>query len=135
MIDSATRPEAFFDRDLSQVAARVEVQPVEAELFAPPHFVEEGGAGFAQPLFVRMPQVDQVAVVRENLCRLVMIRPAVPAERFDRFGTERRGRPLALVLGEKGESGSPRWVCAFSGAFSTPPDALTCAPKYFMTNV
>ena len=77
-----------------------------------------------------MPQVDQVAVVRENLCRLVMIRPAVPAERFDRFGTERRGRPLALVLVKRAKAVA-LMVCAFSGRVSTPPDALTCAPEVF----
>lgn len=63
-----------------------------------------------------------------------MIRPAVLAERFDRFGTERRGRPLALVLGEKGESGRPDGMRVQRGVFYA-PDALTCAPKYFMTNV
>ena len=70
---------------------------------------------------------------------MIMTRPLRPA-RVSSF-LHRFVLPLAVAavhwrwfLVKRAKAVAPM-VCAFSGAFSTPPDALTCAPKYFMTNV
>ena len=95
--------QAILLAQLVQVAARMEIQPVEPQLLATLHFVQKGGTRFLQPLRFGMPQIDQVAVVRQDMRRLVAKLLATGFEQLDAFRRQRRRTPLPLVAGEKGE--------------------------------
>ena len=78
-----------------------------------------------------MSQVDQVTVVRKDVFRLEIILGAVLF----------KSRILSSVNGllthwrwflVKSAKAFAPILCALTGALSTPPDALTCAPIYFM---
>ena len=97
--------------DLLQVAAGMEVQPVEAQQFAPLHLVEERRARFFERFLLGMSEVDQVRVVGQNLCGRVAVAFARLAEGVDLARGERFGDPLPLVLGEKGEARGSDSVC------------------------
>ena len=97
--------------DLLQVAAGMEVQPVEAQQFAPLHLVEECRARFFERFLLGMSEVDQVRVVGQNLCGRVAVAFARLAEGVDLARGERFGDPLPLVLGEKGEALGSDSVC------------------------
>ena len=56
-----------------QVATRVEVEHRQAQLLAAVHLIIEGCARLLQPLFGRMPQVDEVTVVRQDIAGIVAI--------------------------------------------------------------
>ena len=103
--------EALLLRDLLQVAARMEVEPVEPQLLAARHLFDEGGARLLQPLAVGMPEVDEVGVVGQDLRRRVAQLVAGAAEGGDLGRGERLADPLALVLGEEGEARGSDRVC------------------------
>ena len=92
-------------RDLLQMTAGVEVEQRQPQLLAAGHLINEGITGFFQRLFHRMAEVNQVAVVRQDLPGAKVILFAGGFEFGDGFVVERRGAPLALVFGEEGEGG------------------------------
>jgi hypothetical protein len=59
--------QALIFRYLLQMAAGMEVQQRQPELLAAAQFINKGIAGFFQRLFNRMTEVNQVAVVRQDL--------------------------------------------------------------------
>ena len=95
--------EALLLGDLLQVAPGMEVEPVESELLAAAHLVQKGGARLFEPLLFGVPEVDQVGVVGQDLCRGVAGPVAGAAEGVDLRRGERCGDPLPLVLGEECE--------------------------------
>ena len=98
--------------DLQQVAARVEVQQRQPQLFAALQLVDKRLARFFQRLGHRVAQVDQVAVVRQDLPRPEAILRAGALELIDHVGGQRRGLPLTLIFGEQGERGRLQFVRA-----------------------
>ena len=123
--------QALLRRNSVQVAARMEIKTIEAEGLAAAHFVDEGRPGLLEPFALGMSQVDQVTVVRQDAPGRVTPGPAILSESRDLGRRQGRCAPLTLVFGKKGEAVAPI-LCAFKGAFSGPPAALTCAPKYFI---
>lgn len=97
--------QALLLRDLLQMAAGVEVEQRQPQLLAAGHFINEGITGFFQRFFHRVAEVNQVAVVRQDLPRAKVILFTGGFEFGDGLVAERRGAPLALVLGEEGEGG------------------------------
>ena len=93
--------EALLLGHLAQVAPGVEVQPVEPQLLAAAHLVEEGLARLLEPLALGMAQIDEVGVVGQNLRRGVAQFGAGSAERGYFCLGEGLGHPLALVFGEE----------------------------------
>ncbi len=87
--------------DLLQVAAGMEVEQREPELFAALEFVEKGRAGLLESGGIRVAEVDQVAVVGKYLPRAEAVLAAGRAEGLDGLVGQRLGVPLALVLGEQ----------------------------------
>ena len=98
-------PEAIFERNLVEVAARVEVQHVQTQLLAAFHLIEKGIARFLQRLFFGLPKVDEVAVVRQDEVGCDAGLPAIGLEGVNGFCRQRRRHPLPLVLGEQGKGG------------------------------
>ena len=123
--------QALLRRNSVQVAARMEIKTVEAEGLAAAHFVDEGRPGLLEPFALGMPQVDQVTVVRQDAPGHVTPGPAILSESRDLGRRQGRCAPLTLVFGKRAKPVAPI-LCAFKGAFSGPPAALTCAPKYFI---
>lgn len=78
---------------------------IQLHLLAAGHFINEGITGFFQRFFHRVAKVNQVAVVRQDLPRAKVILFTGGFEFGDGLVAERRGAPLALVLGEEGEGG------------------------------
>ena len=91
--------------DLHQMAARMEVQQRQPQLFAALYFIKKRLAGFFQRLFNRVTEVDQVAVVGKDLAWPIVILLTGGFKIINHVSGERRGAPLALVFGEQGESG------------------------------
>ena len=91
--------------DLHQMAARMEVQQRQPQLFAALHFIQKRLAGFFQRFFNRVTEVDQVAVVGEDLAGPVAVFLTGGFEIINHLSGERCGAPLALIFGEQGESG------------------------------
>ncbi len=56
-------PETFINIYLSQVAAGMEVEPVQTKLFAALHLVQKGLSRFIETFIFGMSQINQVAVV------------------------------------------------------------------------
>ena len=105
--------------DLHQVAARVEIQQRQPQLFAALHFIKKRVTGFFQRLFNRMAQVNQVAVVGQNLSRLIMVFFAGGFEFINRSGGERCGTPLTLIFCEQGKRSGFDFCCAKGGIGQT----------------
>jgi hypothetical protein len=82
------------------VAAGVDVEESEAELYAPFQLIDKRGVRPVKRPLVGIAEVYQVAVVGENL----LCRKAVLTQRrfkpFYRIGRRGRRGPLPLVLGE-----------------------------------
>lgn len=97
--------QALLLRDLLQMAAGVEVEQRQPQLLAAGHLIDEGITGFFQRFFHRMAEVNQVAVVRQDLPGAKVILFTGGFEFGDGLVAERRGAPLALVFGEEGEGG------------------------------
>ena len=121
-----------FGRNLLQVAAGVEVQPVEPQRFAALHLVEEGCARLLQSLPFGMPEVNQVRVVGQYLRGCIPVRVAGFAEGVDLRCGKRRGHPLALVLREKGEARGPDPVCIGGRVFHTSRSTYVCSDIFHM---
>ena len=95
--------QTILHRDLAQMAARMEIQVFQTQLHAARHLVQKR---LARPLpffHVRIAQIDQIAVVRQDLicCEPVVL--TILFERHDGFGCQRRRFPLPLVFREHGE--------------------------------
>ena len=89
------------------MAARMEVKPIETQRLTTAHFVHESRPRLLQPLLVRVSQINQITVMRQDALRRVTGLLAIPAESLDLCRTERRCLPLALILRKEGESGRP----------------------------
>ena len=61
--------ETLFLAYLVEVASRVEVHQLQAQLLSALHLVEEGVAAFLEGLFVGRAEIDEVAVVRQHIFR------------------------------------------------------------------
>ena len=109
------------------MAAGVEVQLDQSELMAALHLADEGGNRVAPLARIRLPEVDEVAVVRQNEFRPVAERAAVLPERRHRLFRVRRRRPLPLVLGEHGEGGRAQFMRVDRRVFNAAGDADVCS--------
>lgn len=125
--------QALLLRDLLQMAAGVEVEQRQSQLLAAGHFINEGITGFFQRFFHRVAKVNQVAVVRQDLPRAKVILFTGGFEFGDGLVAERRGAPLALVLVKRAKAVASI-SAARMAALASPPEALTCAPTYFIKN-
>ena len=63
--------QAFFLIDFAQVAARMKVEVFKAQLFTPLHFINKGSPGFGQALGLGVPQINQVAVMGQDMIRRI----------------------------------------------------------------
>lgn len=99
--------ERLLGRDLPQVAARMEVEPVESQRLAARHLLLEGAARLFERFVVGVAQIDQVTVVGQNLRRRITALVAGGAEGRDLLRRKRRSAPLPLILGKKGECRRP----------------------------
>jgi hypothetical protein len=85
----------------------VEIEPVEAEQLAALHFIEECFARFVEAFLFRVPEIDQVAVVRQDLEWLKTKLLAISTKKADVGFCQRRGLPLALIFGKQGKGFRP----------------------------
>lgn len=113
------------------MAAGVEVEQRQPQLLAAGHLIDEGITGFFQRFFHRMAEVNQVAVVRQDLPGAKVILFTGGFEFGDGLVAERRGAPLALVLVKRAKAVASI-SAARMAALASPPEALTCAPTYFI---
>jgi hypothetical protein len=97
--------QTFVFRDLLQMATRMEIQQRQAELLAAGEFINKGIAGFFQRVLNRMTEVNQIAVVRQNLPRAELVLFAGGFEFSNGFVAERGGAPL--VFGKEGNAVAP----------------------------
>ncbi len=99
--------EACFGGNLLEVAAGMKIETVETEDLAATQFVDEGIERLLPFVGVGVAEVDEITIVWEDLCRGVATLLAIFLERLHFGGVEVPGSPLALVLGEEGESRGP----------------------------
>ena len=59
---------------LPQMASGMEIQHFQSQLLAACHLVQKSVTGFLQSLGVRVPQIDQIAIVRQDTSRIVTVR-------------------------------------------------------------
>ncbi len=119
--------QAFRFGNLPQMASRMEIEPVKAQLPATLHLVEEGGAGLAQPLVFGMPEIDQVTVVGKNAVGNETQFFAILLEEGDALLRKGRGDPLALVFRKDGESVRAYGRCIERGVFHPSRRAYMCS--------
>ena len=91
--------------NLHQMAAGMEVQQRQPQLFTALNLIQERFAGFFQRLGNRVTKVNEVAVMGKDLARPVAVFLAGGFEVINHFRSEGSCAPLALVFGEQGESG------------------------------
>ena len=107
-----------FDALTSQRPYRNPASPEEAFAFLEDgvgkHYDGEVVAAFKR-FFFRVPEVDQVTVVRKHLARLIAVLLAVFLEKPDAFFGQRVCEPLPLVLGEQGKCLRPYIVRVHGG--------------------
>ncbi len=101
-----------------------------AKLPASLHFIYERTSGFLQGGLLRMTQVDQIGVMGKNPAWPESQITAICFKRIDVFAGQGFGLPLPLILVNIAKQVAPIFR-ALTGAFSTPPAALTWAPIYF----
>ena len=89
------------------MAAGVKVQLHKPEFATAGKFIDERRKRTFPLLRIRLPEVDKVGIVGENLLRTITERLAIRPERRDRLRGERRGAPLALIFRKHGECGRP----------------------------
>ena len=87
------------------MATRMEVQQRQPQLLATAQLINKCVARFFQRLGHRVTQVNQVAVVRQDLTGCEVVFFAGGFEFVDGFWTQRRGPPLALVFGKQRKGG------------------------------
>lgn len=104
--------QTFVFRDLLQMATRMEIQQRQAELLAAGEFINKGIAGFFQRVLHRMTEVNQIAVVRQNLPRTELVLFAGGFKFSNGFVAQRGGAPLALVFGKEGKCGRADFGCS-----------------------
>ena len=108
------------DDFLEFAAGKPLTEPVESELFASLHFIEDGIAGFLEFVGFGMAEIDEVAVVGECAFGTEAVVGAVLFEGFDALLRQRFGDPLPLVLGEErkrvGVDGRSVQGCVFHSA-------------------
>ena len=107
--------EALVNRNLLQVAARVEVQQLQPQLLAALHLVEKSLPALLQPLGLRVSQVDEVAVVRQDMFGGKTILRAVLAKLLYTLLRQGCRLPLPLILGKESESLRSDGVCIYRG--------------------
>ena len=95
--------EAILDGNLIEVAAGVKIELRQTERFAAAHFPGEGFGRKMMFFRVGLAEVDEIAVVRQDLPGRKAVFPAMLLKCGDFGRVERRGAPLALVFGEHGE--------------------------------
>ncbi len=105
------------------MAAGVEVEQRQSQLLAAGHFINEGITGFFQRFFHRVAKVNQVAVVRQDLPRAKVI--------LFTGGFEFGDGLVASVLVKRAKAVASI-SAARMAALASPPEALTCAPTYFI---
>ena len=92
--------EAFFVAYLPERAAGMEVEHRKSQLLAALHLFHKRVAALLDAFFCRMPQIDEIAVVGENVLWFKAALRAVFLECIDAFLRERRSEPLPLILCE-----------------------------------
>ncbi|MNP36142.1 hypothetical protein D3C76_1295080 [compost metagenome] len=95
----------------------MEVEVAEAKLLAALELVQKRIPGLGQGIGVRMTQIDEVAVVGQDLLGAKARLVAGLFEGANAGLGERRRLPLALVLGEQGEGIGPDGLRAGDGVF------------------
>ena len=111
--------EAVLFRNFSEMAARVEVDHKDAELFGSLELVEESFAGLPEFVGVGVAEVDEVAVVWQDRLHRKAVFNAALFEEADGFVGEWRGGPATLVFGEECESGGADFVGTDGGFFDS----------------
>ena len=94
---------ALLEGDLLEMAAGMEVEHRESQLLAALHLVQKRAPRFFQRLRLGLSQVDEVAVVRQDMVGGDAHLLTVGLEGLYGLGCEGRRYPLPLVLGEKGK--------------------------------
>ena len=101
------------------MAAWMEIQQGQPQLLAAAHFIDKGIAGFFQRLFYRVAEVNQVAIVGQDLPGGEAIFFTGGFELRNGVIAQRGGSPLALVLGEQREGGGFNFGGANGGVSQT----------------
>lgn len=119
--------QTLFQRNLVQVAAGMKVQQLQSQLFAALHLVQKGCTAFGQPLLLGMSQIDEVAVVWQDVACIQFVLLAVLLEEANAAFSQRFRHPLTLVLGEQGKSVCTDFMCMDGGGFYTAAGRYMCS--------
>ena len=99
--------QALLLADFAQVGTGVKIEQRQPQLGAALQLIDKGIARFLQPGLFRVAQVDEVAVVGQDVFGSDARRLQVRLERRDAFGCQWLGHPLALILGKEGKGLRP----------------------------
>ncbi len=123
--------QALVFRYLLQVAAGMEIEQRQSELLAAAQFINKGIARFFQRFLNRVAEVNQVAVVRQDLSgtKAVFSQAALNSAIVSSLSGAARHCRWFLVNSAKAVASIS---AARMAALASPPEALTCAPMYFI---
>lgn len=83
----------------------MKVEQGQSQIGAALHLINKGAARFFQRLGDRVAQINQVAIVRQDLLRLITVARAGGPEGVNGIVCQRGRFPLALILGEQRKCG------------------------------
>jgi len=111
--------QTFIHFYLFQVAAGVEIQPFQPQGFAAEHFFGKRFVRGRRFTGIGLPQIDQVAVVRQDHAQVKVMLLAVGLKSVNIFRLQRRCVPLTLIFGEqrksiRSDSSSVQWSIEYS---------------------
>jgi len=84
----------------------MEIEQCQPRFLAGLPFIDKGVARFFQRSGHCVTQIDQIAVVRQDLHSTVAVLGAGLFELINHLGRQRNGTPLTLVFGEQSECGN-----------------------------
>ena len=128
--------QALLLMDYSKVAAGMEVEKCQSEGLGTLHFVRKRPAGPVEFFRIGTAQVDQVAVVGQNMFGPVVAAFAVFPESLYVFFRQCRCCPLTLIFGEHGKRCRPYLFCTERGVFysSGYADMCPCVTHMYLLN-
>ena len=103
--------QTLINRNLLQVASRMEVQPVQAKLLTTVHLFNESRSRLLKAFLSRAAKIDKVAVMRKYLRCSIAILCTIILEQPNLLICKRFCHPLLLVLGKQCKSRCSNTVC------------------------
>ena len=122
--------QAIIFRDLTQMAAGMKIQAIQPQLHTAGHLICKSLQGLCTLCRIRISQIDQITVMRQNMFCGKTVRLTVGFECLDRFLRQRRTRPLTLIFRKHGKRLRPDCGGIQRGVFHSARDGNMCSDVF-----